>query len=262
MAATVVVSAAELSCRVCGKKPTKRCGSCSAVRYCSPACQKADWPRHKPECSKYTHAPNEALIAVRVKSEKLLDREERLVAGFSPDEARDYFGSGKYTSKVRRPRNQADVECYLEKQIAEEERPSSVAFERWARSHILRTWPSVRQIERDAKAAPANEVFLRYLRSKLPSNVVPHVEMWLHVSFFRLDEVEEEQADSTAQVLFMKTRMLPERELGRKMTLLPLQDRDIIADWREQRRSVGVIPLPFYYDMLAQEVDWKKGKPL
>ncbi|KAJ3072512.1 hypothetical protein HDU98_003451 [Podochytrium sp. JEL0797] len=31
----------------------KSCGRCKNVHYCSPACQKADWPRHKPDCSSH-----------------------------------------------------------------------------------------------------------------------------------------------------------------------------------------------------------------
>ena len=27
-----------------------KCSRCHAIRYCSRACQRADWKRHKPEC--------------------------------------------------------------------------------------------------------------------------------------------------------------------------------------------------------------------
>jgi len=45
-----------LDCRKCRKPPPsvkknhKFCARCRAVRYCSPECQKADWPAHKIEC--------------------------------------------------------------------------------------------------------------------------------------------------------------------------------------------------------------------
>ena len=38
----------------CGKKPLKVCSRCRLVQYCSPECQKADWPLHKKDC----HAPS------------------------------------------------------------------------------------------------------------------------------------------------------------------------------------------------------------
>ncbi len=39
-------------CQACGLPPAekKMCGGCRQVYYCSPACQKADWPAHKPNC--------------------------------------------------------------------------------------------------------------------------------------------------------------------------------------------------------------------
>jgi hypothetical protein len=40
------------ACRRCGTPdaPRKRCASCKSVRYCSRACQVADWKRHRKEC--------------------------------------------------------------------------------------------------------------------------------------------------------------------------------------------------------------------
>ncbi|KAH6869723.1 hypothetical protein BKA70DRAFT_1210708 [Coprinopsis sp. MPI-PUGE-AT-0042] len=37
-------------CRRRGNPHLKECSACQQVRYCSPACQKADWKRHKPTC--------------------------------------------------------------------------------------------------------------------------------------------------------------------------------------------------------------------
>jgi hypothetical protein len=40
-------------CGGCGRVPARPllCGSCRALVYCSPACQKADWREHKPHCT-------------------------------------------------------------------------------------------------------------------------------------------------------------------------------------------------------------------
>lgn len=41
------------TCDNCGKEASlamKRCSGCLAAHYCSPSCQKVDWPRHKREC--------------------------------------------------------------------------------------------------------------------------------------------------------------------------------------------------------------------
>ena len=40
-----------LCVRNCGAVGKFACGRCRGQRYCSAACQKADWPRHKPRCS-------------------------------------------------------------------------------------------------------------------------------------------------------------------------------------------------------------------
>jgi ankyrin repeat protein len=45
------------ACRACGKAIPRepadagRCSVCRRVRYCGAACQRGDWPRHKPECA-------------------------------------------------------------------------------------------------------------------------------------------------------------------------------------------------------------------
>ena len=36
-------------CQVCGQ-PTRLSCPCSMADYCSPACQKSDWPKHKSSC--------------------------------------------------------------------------------------------------------------------------------------------------------------------------------------------------------------------
>ncbi|GFR46993.1 hypothetical protein Agub_g8647 [Astrephomene gubernaculifera] len=45
------------TCCVCGASPApgkrlQRCTGCLSALYCSPACQRAAWPEHKPECSR------------------------------------------------------------------------------------------------------------------------------------------------------------------------------------------------------------------
>lgn len=37
-------------CHVCQKPAAKKCSRCKSVNYCSVACQKADWQKHKSEC--------------------------------------------------------------------------------------------------------------------------------------------------------------------------------------------------------------------
>ncbi|KAJ7264543.1 hypothetical protein B0H12DRAFT_1230731 [Mycena haematopus] len=48
------------ACNTCfvktGRKHLKRCGQCQIVWYCSPQCQKKDWPEHKKACGKKTFA--------------------------------------------------------------------------------------------------------------------------------------------------------------------------------------------------------------
>ncbi|KAI0704230.1 hypothetical protein C8T65DRAFT_654302 [Cerioporus squamosus] len=39
-----------MGCAVCGERATSRCAQCQSVSYCGAACQRADWPQHKPAC--------------------------------------------------------------------------------------------------------------------------------------------------------------------------------------------------------------------
>jgi hypothetical protein len=42
--------AAKKLCAKCSEPAASVCGRCYSIRYCSPECQRADWPRHKVEC--------------------------------------------------------------------------------------------------------------------------------------------------------------------------------------------------------------------
>ncbi|KAI0270592.1 ankyrin [Gloeopeniophorella convolvens] len=45
----------ERGCAVCGQEESlKFCKACHTVRYCSTACQRHDWPRHKPTCKPFS----------------------------------------------------------------------------------------------------------------------------------------------------------------------------------------------------------------
>ena len=47
-------------CAVCANaNDLKHCGRCNATAYCSPACQKVDWPKHKLECAELKVAAKE-----------------------------------------------------------------------------------------------------------------------------------------------------------------------------------------------------------
>jgi len=44
-------------CESCGVgNVTRTCLGCRKVRYCSPECQKRDWPSHRPNCKSSAHA--------------------------------------------------------------------------------------------------------------------------------------------------------------------------------------------------------------
>lgn len=44
-------------CFACDKQGARRCAKCKSARYCSPSCQKEDWPTHKLVCASFaTHA--------------------------------------------------------------------------------------------------------------------------------------------------------------------------------------------------------------
>ena len=51
-AAAVPPEPAAAACGLCGKSQGRllACGRCGVIRYCSAACQKADWQRHKRDC--------------------------------------------------------------------------------------------------------------------------------------------------------------------------------------------------------------------
>ncbi|KAI0943561.1 hypothetical protein AcW1_002697 [Taiwanofungus camphoratus] len=40
----------DTGCALCGAKTASRCAQCQSAAYCGPACQRADWPAHKPTC--------------------------------------------------------------------------------------------------------------------------------------------------------------------------------------------------------------------
>ncbi|UKZ61284.1 uncharacterized protein TrAtP1_002551 [Trichoderma atroviride] len=42
-------------CFACDKQGPRRCAKCKSARYCSPSCQKEDWPTHKLVCSSFSN---------------------------------------------------------------------------------------------------------------------------------------------------------------------------------------------------------------
>lgn len=51
---TMCLKANGILCFVCGAPTAQRCGTCNTTGYCSNACQKQDWTRHKSICFKNT----------------------------------------------------------------------------------------------------------------------------------------------------------------------------------------------------------------
>jgi len=45
------------TCAICNSAAAKRCSSCLSISYCSPSCQKEDWPLHKTICKNLTTLP-------------------------------------------------------------------------------------------------------------------------------------------------------------------------------------------------------------
>ncbi|KAJ7493841.1 hypothetical protein FB451DRAFT_1491323 [Mycena latifolia] len=55
-----------------GGKPLQKCGVCQNVSYCSKACQKKDWPKHKPLCVRWDDTEIFRLWNIFVNNERLL----------------------------------------------------------------------------------------------------------------------------------------------------------------------------------------------
>jgi len=47
-----------LTCIMCNAPNAKFCVSCHSASYCSPACQRTDWPLHKTICKSFTSLPS------------------------------------------------------------------------------------------------------------------------------------------------------------------------------------------------------------
>jgi hypothetical protein len=56
-------------CAKCGKACTEFCASCKLVRYCSKACQTADWKAHKKQCKSQGNSDTATATATAVSSE-------------------------------------------------------------------------------------------------------------------------------------------------------------------------------------------------
>ncbi|PQE19782.1 Zinc finger MYND-type protein [Rutstroemia sp. NJR-2017a BVV2] len=48
---------ATLTCIICNGSNANLCSSCRSISYCSPECQKSDWPLHKTICKAFTTLP-------------------------------------------------------------------------------------------------------------------------------------------------------------------------------------------------------------
>lgn len=80
---TAILSAPHLEthCATCHRETAvKRCAACKALHYCSPACQRADWGAHKPECAALSRLR-------RMWAATYPDRAARGENGFVPHEA-------------------------------------------------------------------------------------------------------------------------------------------------------------------------------
>ena len=55
-------------CAKCGKKATLKCSRCDRRRYCSAACQKADWSTHKKACGIARHIDNMYVVMLDQKT--------------------------------------------------------------------------------------------------------------------------------------------------------------------------------------------------
>lgn len=59
------------TCQRCEEPGTKLCSQCRGVRYCSQACQRADWPLHKGACKSLKIVQDFGLIDCGVATEKM-----------------------------------------------------------------------------------------------------------------------------------------------------------------------------------------------
>jgi hypothetical protein len=49
-------------CYVCGTPTRLKCAGCRYARYCSSACQSAEWRRHKPVCMRLREGPPQGTL--------------------------------------------------------------------------------------------------------------------------------------------------------------------------------------------------------
>ena len=74
-----------ITCVTCSNPGSKHCGKCYAVTYCSPACQKQDWGRHKKLCVpvviKEIEGKGRGLVATRdLKMGELVMKDSAVIA--------------------------------------------------------------------------------------------------------------------------------------------------------------------------------------